>query len=215
MKRAITEHDLEALAKDGTVVVDRDMLLTPSAREFAIRKGLKLDYSSQRTTSESPASPSQIAKIIEDLVVKEILSNREAASGTRPTPPPPRPAEPVAAAPASKVDRNVLNDALNNLHDNDSMPNRAIVTAVGKNRTGVVATISSAVAACGGDLSDMNQTIVGDYFSLIFVVDLQGLVSKGISFRVFKEKLLEEEARLGCVKILVMHEGIFSAMHKV
>lgn len=214
MKRAITEHDLEAMAKDGNVVIDRDMLLTPSAREFAMRKGLKLTYVSERTTAEAPASASQIAKIIEDLVVKEILSNRGNSTAAATPAPAPR-AEAPAVSPPSKVDRNVLNDALNTLHDTDSAPSRALITAVGKNRPGVVASISTAVAACGGDLADMNQTIVGDYFSLIFVVDLQGLASKGISFRVFKEKLLEEEARLGCVKILVMHEGIFSAMHKV
>jgi len=121
----------------------------------------------------------------------------------------------TVAAPPSKVDRNQLNDALASLHEGDTALSRALVTIVGRNRPGVVAGISSAVAGCGGDLADMNQTIVGDYFSLIFVVDLQGLATKGVSFRVFKEKLLEEEARLGCVKILVMHEGIFSAMHKV
>lgn len=215
MKRAITETDLESLAKDGAVVIDRDMLLTPSAREYAMRKGLKLTYTSERTTAEAPASASQLARIIEDLVVKEILQSR---GGGAPASSPTLTArsEPSApATPPSKVDRNVLNDALNTLHDTDAAPSRALITAVGKNRPGVVANISTAVAACGGDLADMNQTIVGDYFSLIFVVDLQGLASKGISFRVFKEKLLEEEARLGCVKILVMHEGIFSAMHKV
>jgi len=215
MKRAITENDIEALAREGKVVIDRDMVLTPSARESALRKGIQIVYATERTTAESPASAAELAKIIEDLVLKEILQSRTGAA--KPAAPAPK-TESLPAAnvtPASKVDRHVVNEALASMHESDSMPNRAIVTVVGKNRPGVVASISSAVAACGGDLADMTQTIVGDYFSLIFVVDLQGVAAKGISFRVFKEKLLEEEARLGCVKTLVMHEGIFSAMHKV
>lgn len=224
MKRAITEHDLETLVRDGKVVVDRDMVMTPSAREHALRKGIQIVYTTERTTSESPASAAELAKIIEDLVVKEILQSRggpakpaapAAAPASAPAAPAPAAQPAPAATPASKIDRHVLNDALASMHDSDPMPNRAVVTVVGRNRPGVVASISTAVASCGGDLADMTQTIVGDYFSLIFVVDLQGVAAKGISFRVFKEKLLEEEARLGCVKTLVMHEGIFSAMHKV
>jgi predicted amino acid-binding ACT domain protein len=57
--------------------------------------------------------------------------------------------------------------------------------------------------------------IVGDFFSLIFVVDLTGVEKAGHSFRLFKERLQNEAADIGCVKTLVMHEDIFRAMHKV
>ena len=93
--------------------------------------------------------------------------------------------------------------------------NRAIVTVVGSNRPGVVARISAAVAECGGDLADMSQVIVDRYFSMIFVVNLDGVTAHGISFRVFKERLQDEAARLGQIQVLVMHEDIFRAMHKV
>ena len=92
---------------------------------------------------------------------------------------------------------------------------RAIVTAVGANRAGIVARISAAVAECGGDLEDLTQTIIDRYFSLIFVVNLAALEENNISFRVFKEKLQDVAVQVGQVQILVMHEDIFKAMHEV
>jgi len=92
---------------------------------------------------------------------------------------------------------------------------RAVVTVVGQNRPGIVARISAIVAECGGDLADISQVILDRYFSMIFIVNLSGLSEHNISFRVFKERLQDEAVRLGQVQVLVMHEGIFSAMHEV
>ena len=92
---------------------------------------------------------------------------------------------------------------------------RAIVTVVGADRSGIVARFSAAVAECGGNLEDVSQVIIDKYFSMIFIVNLEGLDEKGITFRVFREKLQDEAARLGGVQVLIMHEDIFKAMHEV
>jgi len=234
MKRVVTEKDLELNTKNGTFVVERDMMLTPSARELALRSGIKLEYSNEKTTAKPPAANGDIAKLIEDLVVREILAargapapatlagvpeSRDTANNSARAVAPPAQHSSNTPLTMSKIDTNAMNsvvaEVLNCSTKAESSVGRAIVTVVGQNRPGVVARISTAVFEAGGDLADMNQVVVGEFFSLILVVNLAGMESKGISFRVFKEKLLEEEARLGCVKILVMHEGIFGAMHKV
>lgn len=213
MRRAITEQDLDSLVKNGVLVVSRDMVLTPSAREHAVRKGIRIDYSMDKATAESPASSTELARLIEGLVVQELMNSLSGAKADQSSGASQAAGMPPVAA--SKVDRNAVNEVLSNIHSGDEPGSRALVTVVGKNVPGVVARVSTAVFECGGDFADMSQVILGDYFSLIFLVNLAGLEAKGTSFRVFKEKLQEEESRLGCVKILVMHEGIFSAMHKV
>ena len=163
------------------------------------------------TTAADPISDSDIARIVEQIVITEVKRAKD-------TPPPPV-APPVSEAaardnsgghPLGTIGKNVVLNA----HANEDQ-NRAIVTVVGQNKAGVVARISAIVAECGGDLADMSQVIIDDYFSMIFIVGLEGLDERGISFRVFKEKLQDEATRIGQTQVLVMHEGIFKAMHKV
>ena len=52
---------------------------------------------------------------------------------------------------------------------------RAVVTTTGKNRKGIVANIARAIADAGGDILDISQTLVADYFTMIIVIDLAGL----------------------------------------
>lgn len=212
MKKAITEADIKAGAANGTFVVTREMVLTPGARDYASRNSISVQYgiAPPRTAAE-PMSDSDISRIIEQIVLAEVSN----ASDQPPTPA--LPAIPEAAARERDVGQELgpagRNAVLNHYAKDDR--NRAIVTVVGCNKPGVVAKISAVVAECGGDLADMSQVIIDQYFSMIFIVGLEGLEERGISFRVFKEKLQDEATRLGQTQVLVMHEGIFKAMHKV
>jgi ACT domain-containing protein len=212
MKKAITDVDIEAGAENGTFVVTREMVLTPGAREYASRNSISVRYgAAPPSTAADPISDGDIARIVEQIVITEVQRAKE-------TPPPPvAPAVSQAAAmdssggqPLSGFGKNVVLNA----HGSEEK-NRAIVTVVGQNQAGVVARISAVVAECGGDLADISQVIIDDYFSMIFIVGLEGLDERGISFRVFKEKLQDEATRIGQTQVLVMHEGIFKAMHKV
>jgi ACT domain-containing protein len=217
MKKAITELEVQALAKDGEVMVTRDMVLTPGAREFASRKGIIFRYGEEKPQSVAdPISEDQLASIIEQIVIEEVKrgESESTAVNTNMTAPA---MVPEAAAQAAFVDSVLGEDgkqAILNC-DPDSTGDRAIVTVIGQNRPGLVAKISAVVAGCGGDLADMSQVIIDNYFSMIFIVGLGGLEANNISFRIFKEKLQDEAIRLGQVQVLVMHEGIFKAMHKV
>ncbi len=230
MKKAVTEKDIETGQKDGMFLVSREMLLTPGAREFASRKGITLKYVAEEPPkAAAPLKSEALEKLIEDIVVQEV-ARRSAASAGAPAPSSAAPATTAAASeqapPRIKaeaaMDQSVCSsldaqcrETILNLSRPDSTGNRAIVTVVGHNRPGIVARISAVVAECGGDLADISQVILADYFSMIFIVNLDGLERNNLSFRIFKERLQDEALRIGQTQILVMHENIFKSMHKV
>lgn len=87
----------------------------------------------------------------------------------------------------------------------------AIVTAVGKNRPFVLAEITTKIGELNGDILDISQRIISGYFSTIFVVDI-GRVST--DFAGFK-RALETLSKDGDYKIVVQHERVFRAMHRI
>lgn len=216
MKRTVSPEDIDRLAVDGALVVTRDMVLTPAAREYATKKGLALTYGDPPRKTPEPVNEDALARLIEEVVMQE-LGNK----ATQPAPPAtvaPPPSIPGSAAMDPAVQEGLGADCLQAVLDRPEKQSpgpRAIVTVVGGNRPGIVAQISAAVAECGGDLEDITQTVIDKYFSMIFVVNLSGLESNNISFRVFKERLQDVAARVGQVQVLVMHEDIFKAMHEV
>jgi len=88
---------------------------------------------------------------------------------------------------------------------------RAVITTTGKNRRGIVAGIAQAIAAAGGDILDIAQTLAGDFFTMIIVVDVSALE---LPFADFKTKLIASVEALGA-HCLVMHEEIVNALQRV
>jgi ACT domain-containing protein len=88
---------------------------------------------------------------------------------------------------------------------------RAVVTTTGKNRRGIVANIAQSIAAAGGDILDIAQTLAGDFFTMIIVVDISALE---VPFADFKSKLVAAVEALGA-HCLVMHEEIVNALQRV
>jgi ACT domain-containing protein len=88
---------------------------------------------------------------------------------------------------------------------------RAVITTTGKNHRGVVAKIAQAIAEAGGDILDIAQTLVSDYFTMIIVVDTAGLE---VSFAEFKTRLTRAVQALGA-ECVVMHEEIVNALQRV
>jgi ACT domain-containing protein len=88
---------------------------------------------------------------------------------------------------------------------------RAVITTTGKNKRGIVAKIAQAIAEAGGDIVDIAQTLVSDYFTMIIVVDTAGLE---VPFADFKLRLTRAVEALGA-ECLVMHEEIVNALQRV
>jgi ACT domain-containing protein len=88
---------------------------------------------------------------------------------------------------------------------------RAVVTTTGKNQRGIVARIAQAIADAGGDIVDISQTLISDYFTMIIIVDTAALT---VSFAEFKSRLERTVATAGA-ECLVMHEDVVNALQRV
>lgn len=88
---------------------------------------------------------------------------------------------------------------------------RAVVTVVGKDKTGIIAKVSAFLAERGVNILDISQTILQEYFAMIMIVD----VSKS---KTELSSLADECSALGekiGMSIHVQHEEIFNAMHSI
>ena len=89
---------------------------------------------------------------------------------------------------------------------------RAIITVIGKDKVGIIATVSNACARFGANILDISQTVLREYFSMIMLVEIGDIHSVG--FPEFSEAL-KKEGEEHNVDIRVMHEDIFNAMHRI
>ena len=88
---------------------------------------------------------------------------------------------------------------------------RTVVTVTGKDRKGIIAKISAFLAEKGANIEDISQTIMGEYFAMIMIVDFSSATTE-------LSVLAEECAALGKqigMSIYVQHEDIFNAMQKI
>ncbi len=88
---------------------------------------------------------------------------------------------------------------------------RAVVTVVGKDKTGIIAKVSAFLAERGVNILDISQTILEDYFAMIMIVDLSGSTTQ---LSALSEECAEMGGKIG-MSIHIQHEEIFNAMHSV
>lgn len=205
-KKIVTESDVDALVRDGVLSLTRGMILTPFAREHATRKGYRLVYGGGSVPSAEalPTDPSGAwsrGSTADELHARVAAEVALALADLPPLPPLDAPTRESPARSAS------------GLGIDDALCERAIVVATGLNHSGVVAALSAAISECGGDIQDISQTIVSDFFSMIFVVRIDAL-NGGLTFKSFKERLEESGRAAGC-EVVAFHEAILQAMHRV
>ena len=93
---------------------------------------------------------------------------------------------------------------------NPSLAAGAIVTAVGRNRAGVLAELTAAIAQQGANVHDVSQKVVEGFFHMILTVELTG----DGSFDDFKTTL-ECMGNPDDFAVRVMNERVFRFMHRV
>ena len=87
---------------------------------------------------------------------------------------------------------------------------KAIVSVIGKDKSGIIAKVSTALADNGVNIEDISQTIVQGNFTMIMVCEL----CDSISVSALSEVLAKTGKEAG-VTIHVQHEDIFNAMHSL
>lgn len=88
---------------------------------------------------------------------------------------------------------------------------KAILTVIGKDKVGIIAGVSSELQKLNINILDVNQTIMGEFFIMIMMLDLK------ISNNNFEEikKALELKGRELGVEVKIQREEIFNSMHTV
>ena len=88
---------------------------------------------------------------------------------------------------------------------------RFIVTVLGQDTKGIIATISSALAECDVNILDISQTVLQEFFTMVMVVDAtDSTVSTGEL-----RELLEKRGETLGLKVTLQHESIFDFMHRI
>ena len=72
---------------------------------------------------------------------------------------------------------------------------RAVVTVVGKDKTGIISRVSTFLAEKGVNILDISQTILEDYFAMIMIVDVSKATLKLADLAEESRAMGEERAR--------------------
>ena len=88
---------------------------------------------------------------------------------------------------------------------------KAVVTVVGKDRVGIIASVCVKLAEYNINVLDISQTVMQGYFTMMMAVDVSGCSVPLAELA----KLMEEKGREMNLSIRVQREDIFEAMHRV
>lgn len=88
---------------------------------------------------------------------------------------------------------------------------RAIVTVIGKDKVGIIASLSNILANCNVNILDISQTTMQDVFTMIMLVEISGL---NIPFSELSEQLEKKGVEIG-LSVKIQHEDIFNSMHQI
>jgi len=89
--------------------------------------------------------------------------------------------------------------------------NRVIVTVIGEDKVGIIATVSTLLAEANANIVDISQTILGEFFTMIMLVNME---KASVPFDELKRRLNAKGEAMG-LKIVAQHEDVFKFMHRV
>lgn len=88
---------------------------------------------------------------------------------------------------------------------------RAIVTVLGKDQVGIIASVCTLLAEKNVNVLDITQTILSDQFTMVMLVDTS---AGSVPFQELA-LLLDECGRSRDLLIQIQREDIFNAMHRI
>lgn len=206
MARIITHAEVAAVPDGGVLPVPEGAQLTPLAEERARARGVRLER------EEPPAALAQAVtqQVLRRLgavadaehVVTEVMAALEGLSGpgalpqglTTPSVPP------ALDYCAAYVEQ-----------ERARARRRAVITTTGRNSKGIIARLTAVIAELGGDILELSQTLVSDYFTMILIVDTATLTLPFGDFKAEVEGACRE-LQIGC---MVMHEDVVTSLTRV
>lgn len=87
----------------------------------------------------------------------------------------------------------------------------AVLTVLGEDRVGIIASVATTLAESGVNIVDVSQTILGDIFSMTMLLSIDEDRS---TFSEVQAKLSEDAKSLG-LQITLQREDVFKFMYRV
>ncbi len=88
---------------------------------------------------------------------------------------------------------------------------KLVITVVGKDSVGIIATVSKVLADNKVNIISINQNIMNGFFNMVLIAEM---TDKTIKLHDLQNLLKEKGTELN-VDIKAQHEDIFSAMHTI
>jgi len=87
----------------------------------------------------------------------------------------------------------------------------AVLTVLGEDRVGIVATVSRALAEANTNIEDIRQTILGRIFTMTMLVTVD---EESVPFDELQRRLADVGKDLG-MQITLQREDVFRFMHRI
>ena len=87
--------------------------------------------------------------------------------------------------------------------------NKAVVTVLGKDTTGIIARVSAVLLKHNANILDITQTVLSGMFTMVMIVDLRDSV-----FADLADDLDQAGKQMG-LQVRIQRSEIFDAMHRI
>ena len=88
---------------------------------------------------------------------------------------------------------------------------KAVVTVTSKDAKGIIAKVTSKMFEYGANVLDISQSLVGEYFAMIMLIEMDEKDKKFLELSDALKVLGNKENLV----IQAMHEDIFNSMHRI
>lgn len=88
---------------------------------------------------------------------------------------------------------------------------KIVITIIGKDRVGIIATFSAILAENNVNIVSINQNIMDGFFNMVMLAETSDDKLKLAAF----QKLMKEKGEELGLEVKVQHVDIFTAMHRI
>ncbi|MFO0621518.1 MAG: ACT domain-containing protein [Polyangia bacterium] len=207
MARIVTHAEVAQVPDGGELFIEPGAELTPLAKERATARKIRVSVGSPSVGSDTLQVAARVAEQIlvrlgktDESVVEKVASEVMAALGSTTV---------TETAPGLPPSADYCSTYLES--ERSRARRKVVITATGRNQKGVVAKLTAILAELGGDILDISQTLVGDYFTMLVIVDIAEMQ---VDFAQLKTALQQASASMG-FHVMLMHEDLVRSLHRV
>ena len=88
---------------------------------------------------------------------------------------------------------------------------QVVLTIVGKDKVGITAKVTNALAEMNINIININQNIMQGFFNMVLIADMEGA---NVTLAEARQRMVQLGEEIG-VEIRLQSEEIFTAMHRI